>query len=344
MVKKRMKLTYNIVVGLLLAGGVIWVCARFVHLGNVEFTDNAQVKQQIVPVNSRVQGFIKMIYFNEYQSVKKGDTLLVIVDEEYRYRLAQAEADYRNAIIGKKAMGTTIMTTQSNIGVTESGIEESRIQVENAEKEYNRHKKLLEQQSVTQQQFDAVSTNYLTAKARYEQLQRQRNTTSLVKNEQTLRLDQSEANIKAAEAARELAKLNLSYTVLLAPCDGVTGRKSIEEGQFIQPGQVLLDLVNENERWVIANFKETQTANIHEGQSVALKVDALPGVSFIGKIASISRATGASFSIFPQDNSAGNFVKVEQRIPVRIEFTGENRPQDLNRLRAGLNVECEVKY
>jgi len=341
---KKMKFVYNIVVVFLLAGSVFWVCAKFVHLGNVEFTDNAQVKQQIVPINSRVQGFIKKINFNEYQNVKKGDTLVVIEDVEFRYRLAQAQADYQNAIIGKKAMGTTIQTTQSNIGVTESGIEESRIQLGNAEKEYNRYKNLLAQKSVTEQQFDAVNTNYQAAKVRYEQMKRQRNTTSLVKNEQTLRLNQNDAGIQLAKAALELAKLNLSYTVILAPCDGVAGRKTIEEGQLIQPGQALLDFVNETEKWVIANYKETQTANIHEGQTVDIEIDAIPNVTFKGKVKSISRATGASFSLFPQDNSAGNFVKVEQRIPVRIEFSAENKKEDMGKLRTGMNVECEVKF
>jgi membrane fusion protein (multidrug efflux system) len=344
MVKKRMKLAYNIVVGLLLLGVIVWVSAKFVHLGNVEFTDNAQVKQQIVPINSRVQGFIKKIYFNEYQRVSKGDTLVVIEDVEYRYRAAQAEADYKNAIIGKKAMGTTILTTQSNIGVTESGIEESRVRLENAEKEYNRHKTLLAQKSVTQQQFDAVYANYEAAKARYEQLQRQRNSSSLVMNEQTLRLNQNDAGIKVAQAALELARLNLSYTVILAPCEGVSGRKNIEEGQLIQPGQVLLDFVNETEKWVIANYKETQTINIKAEQIVDIKVDAIPNVTFKGVVKSISRATGASFSLFPQDNSSGNFVKVEQRIPVRIEFSKDNKAEDLEKLRSGMNVECEIKY
>jgi membrane fusion protein (multidrug efflux system) len=328
----------------LLIAVFIWVCAKFVHLGKVEFTDNAQVKQQIVPINSRVQGFIKKIYFKEYERVSKGDTLVVIEDVEYRYRVAQAEADYRNTIIGKKVMGTTILTTQSNIGATESGIEESRVRLENAEKEYHRHKTLLAQKSVTQQQFDAVFANYEAAKARYEQIQRQRNTTSLVKNEQTLRLDQNDAGIKVAQAALELARLNLSYTVILAPCDGVTGRKNIEEGQLIQPGQALLDFVNETEKWVIANYKETQTSNIQEGQSVDIEIDAIPGIAFKGTVKSISRATGASFSLFPQDNSSGNFIKVEQRIPVRIEFSKDNKSQDLEKLRSGMNVECEVKY
>lgn len=344
MTKKQMKLVYNVAVGVLLLACICWVISKFVHFGNVEFTDNAQVKQQIVPINSRVQGFIKKTYFHEYQKVKKGDTLLVIEDTEYRYRLAQTVADYQNAIVGKKAMGTTIKTTQSNISVTDAGIEESRVRLENAEKEYNRYKKLLEQKSVTQQQYDAVYTNYQAAKANHERMLRERNSTSLVKNEQTLRLNQNDAGIKLAKAAVDLARLNLSYTVILAPCDGVCGRKNIEEGQLIQPGQAVLDLVNETEKWIMGNYKETQTKHIQIGQKVDIEVDALPGVTFQGIAKSISGATGASFSLFPQDNSSGNFVKVEQRIPVRIEFSKENKAEDLQLLRAGMNVECEVKY
>lgn len=344
MKKKTLKLTYNIVVILLLLGAITWVCARFVHLGNVEFTDNAQVKQQIVPISVRVQGYIRKIYFSEYQQVKKGDTLLVIEDAEYRYRLAQAEADYQNALAGKKAMGTTIQTTGSSIGVTEAGADESRIRMENAEKDFLRYKNLLAEQAVTKQQYDAMKSNYDVAKARYQQILRQKNTTSLVKKEQTVRLNQNDAQIKLAAAALELARLNVSYTVIVAPCDGVTGRKTIEEGQLMLPGQTALDLVNNTSRWVIANYKETQTANIQEGQPVEIEVDAVPGVTYHGVVRSISRATGASFSLFAQDNSAGNFVKVEQRIPVRIELARENDPKLIAKLRAGMNVECEVNY
>jgi membrane fusion protein (multidrug efflux system) len=344
MAKKTKKLVFNIVVGLLLVGGIVWVFSHFVHLGNVEFTDNAQIQQQIVPVNSRVQGFIKEIRFKEYQPVHKGDTLVLIEDAEFRFRLAQAEADYQNALIGKKAMGTTIQTTQSNIGVTDATIEEAKARLENAEREQTRYKNLLAQKAVTQQQFDDINTNYRATKARFDQLLRQRNSTALVKSEQNIRLNQNDAAIKLAKAAVDLARLNLSYTVIVAPCDGVTGRKNIQEGQLIQPGQALLDVVNSNEKWIIANYRETQTANIRPGMPVEVKVDAVPGITFSGTVQSLSKATGSSYSLFPQDNSAGNFVKVEQRIPVRIVLSAQNKPEDVARLSKGMNVECEVNY
>lgn len=344
MKKRTKKLTYNIIVILLLLIGFSWICSRFIHLGNVEYTDNAQVRQHIVPINSRVQGFIKKICFTEYQPVRKGDTLVIIEDAEYRFRLAQAEADYQNALSGKTVVNSTIHTTQNNISVSDAGVQEAKIRLDNAEREYNRYKNLLAQDAVTRQQYDAVQTEYDASKARYELLLRQKQSAALVKQEQTHRLEQTDAGIKLAEAALKLAQLNLSYTVILAPCDGTTGRKEIQEGQLIQPGQTLADLVDDNDKWVVANYKETQTAHINEGYPVDIEVDAIPGVRFKGIVKSLSQATGASFSLLPQDNSAGNFVKVEQRIPVRIEFSGENRAEDMKRLRAGMNVECTVNY
>ncbi len=267
----------------------------------------------------------------------------MIEDIEYRLKVAQAEADYHNALVGKNAMYTTINTTQNNILVTDAAIDEQRIRLENAETDYKRYQELVKEEAVTPQQFDRVRTDYAATKARYEQLIRQKQSTSLVKQEQTQRLEQNEAAIKLAEAALELAKLNLSYTVILATTDGVTGRKEIHEGELVQQGQTLVTLVDGTEKWVIANYKETQTKNMHIGQKVKINVDAIPGVRFEGKISSISDATGSAYSIIPQDNSAGNFVKVEQRIPIRIEFTSENKKENLERLRAGMNVECTVE-
>lgn len=342
--KRTKKQIFNGCVILLLGGCLAWVCARFVHLGRVEFTDNAQVRQHIIPVNSRLTGFIKKVYFDEYQPVRKGDTLALIEDTEFIFRLAQAEADYQNALSGKTVVASTIHTTQNNISVSDAGVQEAKIRLENAGREYHRYKRLLEQDAVTRQQYDAIQTDYEALKARYALLLRQKQSTALVKQEQAERLQQTEAGIKLAEAAVNLARLNLSYTVILAPSDGTTGRKEIREGQLVQPGQTLVDLVDERDKWVVANYKETQTAHIAEGQPVELEVDAIPGVVFRGIVKSISRATGASFSLLPQDNSAGNFVKVEQRIPVRVEFAADNRSEDMQRLRAGMNVECEVKY
>ena len=287
--RKIQKLTYNSIIICLLAIGLIYVCSRFIHPG-VEYTDNAQVKQHITPINTRIAGFIKKIYFDEYRPVKKGDTLLIIEDTEFKLRLAQAEADLANALSGRQATTVGIATTQNNLSVSDA-----------------------------------------------------KRSTSLIKDEQAHQLEQNEAGIRLAQAAVELARLNLSYTVILATCDGVTGHKDIHEGQLVQPGQTMLDIVDSNDLWVIANYRETQLSHIKEGAEVELTADAVPGVTYTGTVESISDATGAAFSMIPQDNATGNFVKVEQRIPVRISLKN-NDAALLKRLRAGFNVECKVKY
>lgn len=334
---------YNILILCFLVGGLVYVCSRFIHLGNVEYTDNAQVRQHITPVNTRVQGFIKKICFEEFQPVKKGDTLLIIEDAESKLRVAQAEADLSNALAGRSVTSAGIETTQSNIGVSDASIEEVKVTMENARRELQRYEKLLKEDAVTRQQYDNIKTAYEAAKARYQQASRAKRSTSLVKNEQTHRLGQNEAAVKLAKANLDLARLNLSYTVITATCDGITGRKNIHEGQLVQPGQAMVDIVDGTDLWVVANYRETQLPNIHEGAEVTMTADAVPGVKYKGMVESISDATGAAFSLIPQDNATGNFVKVEQRIPVRIRLKG-NSKADMKKLRAGFNVECKVKY
>ena len=216
--------------------------------------------------------------------------------------------------------------------------------MEMAATDLTRYEKLLSQDAVTRQQYDGAKTDYEAKKARYEMLSRQRSATSTVVDVNRQRISQSEAGIDLALALLETAELNLSYTVIIAPCDGYTSRKEIQVGQLVQPGQTLLDIVESNDIWVAANYKETQLHHIEPGNDVEIKVDAIPGVTFSGSVKSISTATGASLSLLPQDNSAGNFVKVRQRVPVRIEFSADNKPEDMAKLRAGMNVECFVKY
>ena len=322
----------------------VWVGSKFIHLGNVEFTDNAQVQQQIVPVNSRVQGYIKEIRFKEYEQVKKGDTLVIIDDADMRLRVAQARADYQNAVAGKGVTDRGINVAAANVAVSEASIAEAKIVMEMAATDFERYKNLLAKDAVTRQQYDAAKTDYEAKKARYQTLVNQRAATSSIVAENREHIAQNEAGIELAQALLETAELNLSYCVITAPCDGFTTRKEIQTGQLVQPGQTLLDIVDSGEIWVTANYKETQLSHIQPGSQVKIKVDAIPGVTFNGCVTSISNATGSSLSILPQDNSAGNFVKVRQRLPVRIEFTKDNNDADMARLRAGMNVECEVKY
>ncbi len=342
MKQKTRRLLQNIGVLILIALGLGWVAYRFMGFTSSTYTDNARTECQIVPVISRVQGFVKEVRYDDYSKVKKGDTLIVIEDAEFRLRLAQAEADLHNVLSGKDAVSTSISTIQNNLTVTDASLQEVQALLTNAKREYERYKALLAQESVTRQQYDAVATNYEALKAKYETLVRQKRSTALTSVEQTHRLDQSQAGIDVAQAAIDLARLNLSYTVILAPCDGCTSKKDIQPGQLVQPGQELLSIVDESDIWVVANYKETQTARMAIGDKVRIDVDAIPDGSFEGEIVAMSQATGAKYSIVPQDNASGNFVKVEQRVPVKIRFVEDSDTAKMQRLRAGLNVECKV--
>lgn len=342
--RKNSKILRNVVVVAIILCGLTWVCSRFVHLGRVEYTDNAQIRRNIIPINSRVQGFIQKVCFDDFQFVHKGDTLVVIERSEYELKVVQARANYQRALMENTAMQTVISTTVNNLTVSDANIEELHVRLNQKKTDYLRYEQLYSQKAVTRQQYDNAKADYEAAKAKYDMLVRSKKSTALVKDEQTQRLEQNQTNIDVAKAAQNLAELNLSYTVIVAPCDGVTSRRSIQEGQFIQPGQTLLSLVEYGNVWVIANYKETQTANIREGMPVSIKVDAVSGVEYYGVVESLSNATGAQYSIIPQDNSAGNFVKVEQRIPVKIAFTDRNNRENIDLLRSGMNVECEVNY
>ncbi len=331
---------YNTCVLLLLLAGAALVVNHFVHFGSGEFTDNATVQQHITPVNTRVQGFIKEIRFGEYQNVHRGDTLVIIEDSEYRLQLAQAEAALQRELAGADATTSGISATKQTIGVGEAGIDEAKAQLDEARREEQRYAQLLKDDAVTRQQYDGMHTALLAAEARYNQAVRRNATLADTKKEQGHRLAQNHAAVEAARAAVRLARLQLSYTVITATADGVVGRKGIHEGQLVQPGQTMVDIVDNTELWVVANFRETQLPGIAVGADVKISADAVPGVVFQGTVERISDATGSAMSLVPQDNATGNFVKVEQRIPVRIRLSAD---RNTAKLRAGMNVECEVK-
>lgn len=343
MKRKTKVYIYNVIVILLLLAGLGWVISKFVHIGNVEYTDNAYVHRQVTPVNARVSGFVQEVRFAEYQPVHKGDTLLILDDSEFRVQLAQAEAALANAQASHNAASTTVGTMDSNIGVTDASIAESKAQLDVARKDDERYSRLLARDAVTQSEYDRVHTAFLAAEARYNGLQQARKSTTSTKQEMGHRVDQTEAVIKAAQAQIDFAKLNMSYCVVTAPCDGLTGKKTINEGQLVQPGHTLLDIVDSSDVWIVANFREKQLKNIRPGANVRLSVDAYPDRAFTGVVESVSDATGAAVSIIPTDNATGNFVKVEQRVPVRISVRGD-QPDDCALLRAGMSVECEVEY
>lgn len=325
---------------LLLAAGATVIVTMFTDNG-VERTDDAQVEQYISPVNVKVAGYIKEIRFTEHQFVHKGDTILIIDDREYAIALKQAEAQLMDARSGRKVIGNSVNTASSSATVLDASIEEAELRVEKLERDYRRYSALLEKKASTPVIVEQYKTELDMAKARVSALKRQREAARSTVSEVSQCQENADAAILRAEAAVDMARLNLSYTVITAPADGYLGHRTIEQGQLVSPGQTITTLIPDSKKWVVANFKETQMARIRPGQKVEITVDAMPGKRFAGTVTAISQATGSKYSMVPTDNSAGNFVKIQQRVPVRIDFNGSLDDTANSRMAAGMM--CEIK-
>lgn len=343
--KRRTKtiLSYILSAAVILISAV-WVGHKFIRIGRVEFTDNARICQQVVPINNRVQGYIKEIRFNEFEPVHKGDTLVLIDEADMCLTVVQALADYQMAVAGSEVARKGVETATASEQVSEASMTEAKVLRDMAAIDNARYKTLWEQGAVAQREYDAFRTDYEAKQARYEILARQKEAASATVETNRSLVGQSEAATLLAKARLEEAELHLSYCVVLAPCDGYASRKEIQKGQLVQPGQTLLEIVDMGDIWITANYKETQLKHIQPGSEVEIAVDAVQDVTFYGKVASISTATGSFISLLQQDNSSGNFVKVRQRVPIHIVFSKNNPPKAMKQLRAGMNVECKVRY
>ena len=333
----------NTVTFLVVACGFTWLVRSYFQLGKTDYTNAAQVEEFVNPINTRISSYIKDIRFIEHQEVKKGDTLLILDNREILTQLGQSEAAYQNALASKNVTASTVNTVTNNIGVTEANIAGAKARLENAEKNLKRYENLLQSEAVTHFQYDQIKTEYDVAKASYDALSRQKKTADLTSTEAKARLELNDAEIKRSSAALEMARLNLSYTVIVAPYDGIMGRRQINEGQLLQPGQQVATIVLNGNKWVTANFLESQMPEISVGTKVKMTIDAVGKKEFNGEVTAISAATGARYSNVPTDNSTGNFVKVQQRIPVRIEFAESNDLEYIEKLKAGMNVNVYLK-
>ncbi|WP_345989522.1 HlyD family secretion protein [Chryseobacterium sp. Chry.R1] len=332
----------NIIVFLAIGFGLFWLVREYFHIGDKTYTEAAQVEEFINPINTRVSAYIKEIKFIEHQQVKKGDTLVILDKNEILTQLGQAEAAYQNALAQRSATSSSVNTVSNNVNVMESNIAGAKARLWNAEQNLNRYKNLLASEAVTRQQYDQVKTEYDAQKAAYETLVNQKQSANLSTTEVKSKLGINNAEIKRTKSALDMARINLSYTVITAPYDGVMGRRTISEGQLIQPGQQVATIVLNGQKWVTANFLESQMPNVKIGEKMIMTADALGGQQFEGIVTAISAATGSRYSSVPTDNSTGNFIKVQQRIPVRIEFTAANKKEDINKLSAGMNMNVNV--
>lgn len=337
---KKIKPTKTIMtlVGIIIIGwGLFEGFALLIDHSTNETCDDAQIEQYISPINARATGYIQKILFTDHQLVKKGDTLLILDQREYALQVRLAEATLKDAITGGSVLDATISRSQHNALMIDNSVEELEIRIKQLEKDVQRYKNLVEKKAATIYQLEHIQVELDATRQKLASVLRQKEIANTGVTETSLRTGNIEATQEKAKVALEQAKLNYSYTVIVAPCDGQVGRRSIEEGQFISAGSIITNIIPEQEKWVIANFKETQTKNLYIGQKVTMSIDAIEGRTYEGHITNIAGATGSKFSNIPTDNSAGNFVKIQQRVPVRIVFDGLNQ-NDYNQMVAGMMV------
>lgn len=352
---KKRSYGFAIVLALLLIGGGWFGITKYIHAQHHEETDDAQVESNISPVIPRVAGYVNKVYVKDNQIVRKGDTILKLDDRDLRIRLEQAQAalataktNLNVARASSTAATANIATSQAGVSTIDAQIEAARINLWRSTQDYNRYANLIQDHSITQQQYEQALAQKQLAESQLKVLQEQKNqasrSSSAVSSQTAATSTQigvANAVIKQRQADVDDAKLNLSYAAITAPEDGLVSKVNVQEGQYVQAGQSLFSIVLNKEVWVVANFKETQFNKMKIGQKVIVHADAFPGHDFEAKLASYSPATGARFALLPPDNASGNFVKVVQRLPVRIEFDNQGDPA-LKQLRPGMNVDVDV--
>ncbi|MCE7062062.1 HlyD family secretion protein [Dyadobacter sp. CY343] len=353
---KKKNNRFIIILAVLIMAGGTWGFTKYNHGLHHEETDDAQVDANISPVIPRISGYVTEIKVKDNQEVKKGDTLLVLDNRDQQIRLEQAKA----ALAGSEgslvvANATTTasqasgITYEANVSIVEAQIEEAKVNVWRANQDFARYENLIKDHSITQQEFEQASATKQKAERQLAVLVAQKNAAerqAKAAGKQTSATSRqtavANANIKARAAEIANAELNLSYTVITAPTDGRVSKVNAQLGQFLQAGQSLFSIISTTEPWIVANFKETQLTRMKLGQHVKIHVDAYPDHEFEAKVASFSPATGARFALLPPDNASGNFVKVVQRLPVRIEFTKAD-DAFIAQLRPGMNVQVDVE-
>ncbi|MET3025631.1 HlyD family secretion protein [Flavobacterium sp. UW10123] len=324
----------------LIAGG-LWILSLFFDFSSYETTNNAQVEAYINNVAARATGHIKEIRFESNQQVKKGDTLVVLDDEEYIIKVKQAEADLAIAEGNLHSLQQNITTSVSNQASGKEKLAGDLASLEKAQKDYQRFKNMYADSAVTRNQYDQVISKLKSEEAYVKAGRKGLDASSSITKQSSINLEAATATVARKKADLDAAKLQLSYTAIMAPADGFVGERNLSIGELINANQTIATIVLTEKLWISANFKETQIEKIKHGQEVTITIDALDGKEFKGKVVGFSPATGAKFSMVEPDNSTGNFVKITQRIPVKIEF--ETPAKELQEVRPGMNVTVDVK-
>ncbi|MBS1669385.1 MAG: HlyD family secretion protein [Bacteroidetes bacterium] len=338
--KNSKKLIFPIILGLVLVGALIFTVKEYLYYQSHEVTDDAQVDADISPVVARVGGYVKEIRFQDNQLVKAGDTLVILDDRDYKIRLQQAEAALFAAKQSVSVSESNVLEAKTGISTAQANVNAAKVQVWKTTQDFERFQNLYNDHAITKAQFDDAKAAKDAAEAQLVVAQTQLPVQVKKVNSNQSQVGATTSIIASRQADIDYAKLQLSYTVIVAPATGTVSKKGIQEGQLVQAGQMLFSIVHDNGIFVTANFKETQMQHLAVNDKVDVQVDAFPDQKIVGVVQSFAGATGAKFSLLPPDNATGNFVKVVQRVPVKITLQADSAI--INRLRPGMSVQVVV--
>lgn len=340
-IKKKPKKPLPIIFGLIILSGAIWGISKYIYAKHHEVTDDAQIESDISPVLTRVTGYVGKINFEDNQFVKEGDTLIILDDRDLKIKVLQAEAAYEMAAAGTLVVHANISTAIAALQTAKAGVESARVHVWKTTQDFKHYQNLLNETAISQQQFENSKEEKESADAQLNVALGQQNSEESKIEAAKKQVAVSASYVAQKKADLDFAKLQLSYSFIIAPANGYVSRKNVQPGQLVNAGSPLFAIVSDEGIYIIANFKETQLMKMENGQPVEIKVDAFPDTILKGEINTFSAATGAKFSLLPPDNATGNFVKVVQRVPVKILInTGKEMK---TKLRPGMSVKVFVK-
>jgi membrane fusion protein (multidrug efflux system) len=330
-----------VVAGAAFVGAAVWLGWYWWTTGRfIESTDDAYIGGEVTTLSSKVAGFIERVAVVDNQSIKAGDLLVKIDDRDYRAQLAHAKASVA-------VQQATLANLDANRHLQEAMMEQASADIAattaelaRAKRDVDRYRMLSNDRFASLQRFQQADADYEKARAADRKARAALDAAERRLGVIDTQKRQTQAALDQAAADCDLARLNLGYTEIRAPIDGVVGNRSARAGAYATVGGQLLAIVPASALWVDANFKESQLARVREGQPAEVIADVLPGVSFRGRVASLAPATGAQFSVIPPENATGNFTKIVQRVPVRIRL--EDDAAEFGRLRPGLSVVVHV--
>ena len=305
-----------------------------------QVTDDAYLEADLTPLAAKSPGYVRSVSVRDFQRVKAGDLLVEIVDDDYRASLDQAEASVDAASAAIESIERQKLLQQALIKQAEATVQATEADLTRYRLEQDRQQSLLATKSGTDQLVEQAVDNQKRSEAtlalNQAQVEQQRQQLKVLDSQES----QATASLKGQQAARDLAKIALGYTRIVAPVDGMVGQRQVRPGQYVSTGTQVIALIPLPNVWVIANYKETQMTRVRVGQPARVTVDAFPDAVLHGHVDSWSPASGAEFSLLPPDNATGNFTKVVQRVPVKILLDPD--PQVVDLLRPGMSVIATI--